>query len=308
MNPEEGQVEEGQVEDAGSDDDFLAGIGGSTETPSHQEPQEEQKPEPQAEPAAQAETPAPEFVQITKADWEALSSKAAAIDELKVAQERLAGTAFGKIGDLQRQLKEGGSRGAVKLSEEDFAELKADYPELADSQLKGMQRLLDKLNAGTSAGPDPEAIKNLLSEQRLSLRQELVEETLETVVPGWKQDVATPAFMGWVEKQPGWKPQYADQRYTDLIRKDPDSELSKLIKANPSSPVAQFFSSRPSDAAALVGAYRKDKSAATEPAKPAAPSARKQQLAAAATPKSTGARAPTRTDDDDFMAGINSRR
>lgn len=307
MNPEEGQVEEGQVEDTGSDDDFLAGIDGSTETPSQTAPQEEQKPEPQADPAAQVETPAPEFIQITKADWEALQSRAAAIDELKVAQERLAGTAFGKIGDLQRQLKEGGSRGPVKLSEEDFAELKADYPELADSQLKGLQRVLDKIG-GPAAAFDTEAIDKRMEERLLQQRQELVEETLETVVPEWKQDVATPDFMGWVEKQPGWKPQYADQRYTDLIRKDPNSELSKLIKANPSSPVAQFFSSRPSDAAALVGAYRRDKSAATEQPRQAPPSARKQQLAAATTPKSSGARAPTRTEDDDFLAGVNAHR
>lgn len=312
MSIEEGQVEEGQVEDTGSDDDFLAGIDSSTETPSQQEPvKEETQPEPQAEPAAPVveETAAPEFVQITKADWEAMQTRAAAIDELKAAQEKLAGTAFGKIGDLQRQIKESGSRsGPVKISEEDFAELMADYPELAGAQLKGLQRAMDRLNAGINAPIDEDAIDRRLNERLESTRQEMVYETLETVVPGWKQDVATPDFMGWVEKQPGWKPQYADARYTDLIRKDPDSELSKLIKANPTSTVARYFSSRPSDAAALVGDFRKDKSAAVAPAKVIAPSARKQQLAAAATPKSSGARAPTRTEDDDFLAGINSRR
>lgn len=309
MSIEEGQVEEGQVEDEGSDDDFLAGIEGSTETPSQQQPQEDQTPEPQTEPAAPVveETPAQEFVQITKADWEAMQARAADIDTLKAAQEKLAGTAFGKIGGLERQFKELGARSGSALSEEDFKDLKENYPELATD----LQKLFAKV-PGAPAAIDQDAIDQRLNErlnERLEItRQEMVYETLETVVPGWKQDVATPDFMGWVEKQPGWKPQYADARYTDLIRKDPDSELSKLIKANPTSTVARYFSSRPSDAAALVGDYRKDKSAAVAPAKAIAPSARKQQLAAATTPKSTGARAPAQTEDDDYLAGIKAHR
>lgn len=305
MSIEEGQVEEGQVEDTGSDDDFLAGIDSSTETPSQQEPQEETQPEPQAEPAAPVveETPAQEFVQITKADWEAMQARAADIDTLKAAQEKLAGTAFGKIGDLQRQLKETETRRGTAPSEASFAKMKENYPELAAD----LQEVFTSMSAGPAA-IDQEAIDRLLTERLDAARQEDRLEALETVVPGWLNDVKTASFNDWMATRPDWKPQYADKEYTDLIRRNPNSELSKLIKANPSSPVAQFFSSRPSDAAALVGAYRKDKSAAVEPAKPAAPSTRKQQLAAATTPKSTGARAPVQTEDDDFMAGIRSRR
>ncbi len=304
MSIEEGQVEEGQVEDTGSDDDFLAGIDSSTETPSQQAPQEETQPEPQTEPAAQVvETAAPEFVQITKADWEAMQTRAAAIDELKAAQGKLADTAFGKIGGLERQFKELGARSGSALSEEDFKDLKENYPELATD----LQKLFAKV-PGAPAAIDQDAIDQRLNERLMLQRQEMVEETLATVVPGWREDVGTKEFASWVEKQPGWKPQYADTRYTDILRQDPDSELSKLIKANPSSTVARYFSNRPSDAAALVGDFRKDKSAAVAPAKVITTSARKQQLAAATTPKSTGARAPVQTDDDDFMAGIKAHR
>jgi len=305
MSIEEGQVEEGQVEDEGSDDDFLAGIdGGSTETPSQQEPAKVETPvEPEQQPTeAAASVAAPEFVQITKADWEAMQSRAAAIDDLRAAQEKLAGTAFGKIGDLQRQLKE--SRAGSTLAEEDFADIKENYPELADT----LQKLLSKMPAGPASGIDLETVEKLLDSREERTRYELRLESLEAAQPKWEQDVKTESFKEWMYSRPNWKPQYADKAYQAVVLNDPNSELNKFIQANPDDPVAQYFSPRISDAAMLVGAFRKDKSAVTVQKPVATPSARKQQLAAAATPKSSGARAPTRTEDDDFLAGLNSRR
>lgn len=237
-------------------------------------------PTPEPEPAATAEPaplPAPEYVQITKDQFDTLMRQAGEVDNLKALPQQV-DKAFGKIGNVERFLKEFQAGGNVEVSDEDFAEMREQYPELAEFQMKGLKRVLSKIKGSGAAAPDAAAIEKIVSERLPELRQETINIALDAVLPAWDEEVKTDAFAKWLEQQP---------------------DDVKALELSP----------KPRDAARLLSKFAQFK--ATPPAQPASPappavSRRAAAVAAAVTPRSSGAAAPAApTEDDEFNAGFN---
>lgn len=180
--------------------DFASGFDGTvTETP----PAEPETP-------AAEDPPAPEYVQITKQDWEALQARAAAID----AHGSQLASVHGSIGNLKQRLD--GLKAAGGVSDEDLAELEAEYPDLANLSL--FKKLKGK--APATQGFDPAEIEKLVQQrvdpviQQVDQRVERAVETrlLETQHEDWREVVGMPEKDGdpipqteyrkWLSAQP----------------------------------------------------------------------------------------------------------
>lgn len=278
------------------DADFDAGFAGTpTETPgstAEAQPSEGAESQPEAPPtgeepaapaaeAAPAETP--EYVQITRAQFDDIMRKSSEVDNLKANLQQTADKVYGKIGGVERILKDLREQPAgqpLKLSEEDFAELKAEFPDLAALHIKGMQRMLDKLPL-RGAAVDPGTIEKVVQESTATVRTDVINSRLDEIVDGnWEEEVKKPEFDEWLNKQPDDIKALADS----ASLRDA-SRMLRLYKAHRDAPVRE-----PTPAPA-----------------PAASPTRSRVLAAAVAPKGTvGKPAVSPSDDDEFNAGFRS--
>lgn len=279
----------------GPDEDFDAGFAGQenpTETPDALDTPEVAETTPaQAEPAA-VEPPAPEYVQITKEDLERLNASAAAVEELRATLTSQGDKTFGKIGGLERVIKElqqsTPAGEAVELSEEDMAEFAQEYPELASLQRTVLNKALGKIKlrgTGTAETFAPEQIDEMVA-KRLDPALKEVDERVEHMVesrllakehPDWKEivDAGNPEsknpYRTWLATQPAeYQAQVNSATNSDLIS-------SSITKFKDAAKAAQAISQRQS------------------------------RIEAAVTPKGAGGNAaPSNSDDDDFEAGFKS--
>lgn len=224
------------------------------------------EPEPQSTSpsTAPAPAPAPEYVQVTRADWDRINASAAKVDEIAATLGKMPDQIYGTMGrTLERRLAElqqaTPQGAAVEISEEDFADLKAEYPELADATRKALNKTLSKIK-GT--GADAKAIEARTGEARQAITAEVTDVTLDAIVKGdWQAEVKTERFDGWLKGQ---------------------------------TPEVQGLASSPKlrDAARMLRLYKEHVDApapaptpAPAPAAPAQPSMRSRQMAAAVAPR-----------------------
>jgi hypothetical protein len=234
-----GETEVLEIDAAESAKQFSAGFDtGSTETPT---PSDAQQPE------AKPEVQAVEYAQLTRAEYDALMAKADRADIDK---------AFGKIGGIERALTQLQAPSGIEVTADDFEELRDEFPELAELQAKGLNKILGKIKGGG----DLSAIENKFSEQVNAIRKQATDTSLDAVVNGdWVAEVNSDAYKTWIAAQPA---EIKALEASDSIR-----DAARLLRAFKSQPVP---SPKP------------------EPR----PSTRQQQLEAAATPRSIGAHAP----------------
>ena len=246
------------------------------------------KPEQVAQPVA--EVVAPKYAQITEDELNDLKARAAKIDEIKATQEKSFGTAFGKIGGIERVLQQLQAMPTLgELSQDDFVELKEQFPELAEMQVKGLNRALAKLKAtAPAAGIDPLRVEELVQERiGTAMQKAEVDKRAEQVTaldadhPDWRELVAKPEFEVWKATQP--------TRFQKTFSKTWDADFL-------------------SDAFADFKASLNKPKPAAAPAPVVPQSTRKDRLAAAVNPRGTGGHAPGPSEDDDFNAGFNSGR
>jgi len=221
------------------------------------------------EPAA----PEVEYAQITKSDYESIQSKLAELETLKAEQASKFDKAFGALGGLKQSIESfrNQATGQIEISPEDFEELRANYPEVADDQIKGLQRVLSKLKGGAT---DPTVVERMVQErlapelQKISseFQGKLIEIQLESAHSDWKEVVTKKEFTDWMDKE-GLQ----------------DSNDPKVVNSY----ISRFKeSSKPKEKA-------EDK-----------PSTRQQRFSAAVTPKGNGANpTPNKTEYDDFLSG-----
>lgn len=280
------EVAEVVIDQATAEADFESGfddpgtIKDATETP------QTETIEVNEEPANEVpEEPAPRFKQITEDEFAALQARAALVDDIKAAQEKQFGTAFGKIGGIERtlgQLSEqlkGGS--GVQINDEDLAELKQEYPELAASLVKGLNGALSKVKGGGQV--DPATLDQLVQErltpalqaaqEKWERRQE--EKSLSRSHADWLQVVNSDAFKSWKDQQPN----------RDEINNSEDSHFVSEVISN----------------------FKKT----LVPPKPKAPQVdpkelRRKQLEASIAPKGSGGHAAGSDGEDDFLNGFKS--
>jgi hypothetical protein len=273
------------------DQDFHSGFSGndidSTTTPDDDDTAGTEESQNQPEDTQQAETvtQAPEYVQITKQDFERLNAAATAIDEIKADSKRQFDSAFGKIGGMQQVLQQiqgqTPSGQAVELDESDFAELKEQWPELADLTLKGFNKALAKLK-GTGAPAASIDVDKLVAERvapeldkvRQEYRAELTDLRMRVHHADWKTVLNSDAFIAWEKTLP------QEEREQFLNSSDPDY---------------------------VAGTISKFKTSQTEAQAKARKNATRQELIdAAVTPRGSGGHPSVKTDEDDFYAGFNS--
>ena len=266
-----------QAEDDAADE--LAFAQGAGDEPAKTE---EKTPEPTATPAEEVK-PEVKYAQITEDDLAALRAKVATIDDLKATLEKSNGTAFGKIGGIERVLKElqAGGQSIGELSPDDFAELKESFPELADMTAKGLNRALAKLKGNPAPAIDQTKVDELVQqgvaktlEQRQAQEQVEADKALTAEHADWREVKEKPEFKTWLQTQP--------QRVQKTYAKTWDADF-----------LADVFT-----------AFKAVKPAAPKPAD----NTRKDRLAAAVNPRGTGGHAPAPSDDDDFNAGFNAAR
>lgn len=176
--------------------------GETTETPSPTESQVEE----------QTREQAPEYVQVTKTEWEDLKGKAAKVDEIVATTQTLKDTAFGRLGRLEARIGEMQTAG---VTDEDLAELANDYPDLANL---GVFKKLKGTVAAAPGGADPETLEKLV-QQRVDPVIQSVDERIERAVEtrllanqyeDWREIVGlTPEgkviqtpYRDWLTKQP----------------------------------------------------------------------------------------------------------
>lgn len=272
------------------DDEFNAGFteedSGPTTTPvptdtepAGQVAEPERKPNP--EPAASE----PKYVQITEDELQRLRAGVTAIDEIKADSKRQFDAAFGKIGGMQQlvdQLKSQTPSGqAVEITEEDFSELKAEWPEMADLSLKGFQRVLSKLK-GTGTPTATIDVDKIVAERvapeiervRNEYRSEITELRLRTHHKDWNQVINSQEFMAWEKTLP------QEERQKFLSSSDPEYVAEVITK------------------------FKDARQAATSKSK--TNSTRQELIEAAVNPRGTGGHAPAPSEDDEFDAGFKS--
>lgn len=274
-----------EVESDETDADFLAGVAAHAEQPTATpaptpQPSPAPTPEPSPEPTPEP-TPEPKYVQITEEQWKALSDKAAKIDQVEQSTAKQLKTAFGKMGSFEDVLKklqtETPAGESVEIAEEDFAEFKEQYPELAEIQLKALNKALGKFK-----GTGPEAIEKIVAhrfEEVTTRVNQTSKDVLAVVFPDWESDVKTPEFLQWMAGQP--------EDVRALAASDKASEAAKLLR--------KFYAAKEAPAA----------TPAPTPAATPVP-VRKRQIAAAVPPKGDGGAPPSRSEDDDFLEGLRS--
>lgn len=281
-------------QEEGGDADFDAGFAGApTVTPEkpaagaqgeQPEGQSTTAEKPADEGQQPTETPAaPEYVQLTKDQLESLMARAQEVDNLKAVPQRI-DQAFGKLGNverilqsLQKQQTEQPQGQPLQLSEADFAELKQQFPEVAELHLKGMQRVLERIKI---PGADPQAIEKVVSERTAAVRTELVDSRLDEIVDGdWRQEVNSQAFKDWLPKQPAEVQALAD---SDSLR-----DAATLMR--------KFKSFRDNPAPAPA-----------QPAQAATPTVKSRVIAAAVPPRGNQAVSRQPTEADEFEAGFKS--
>lgn len=239
------------------------------------------KPEPKEKPAEEK----PEYVQLTKQQFERLEASAKRTED----HEKQMSKAFGTIGDVQkivRGLQGQTPRGsAVKIPDGALDAMKKDFPELAahfqaalEATLKGMEG-----TGGSSAHVDVAEFERKVEDRVVKLAS----EDLDDEFPDWKQivgfaaskDKADPnnAFRKWLATK--------DQAYQDRIN-----------GTNSAGVITRAIRAFQSDTKTTPAAPKPDPQA----------QARANRIQEAVRPKGDGGQPPAKGADDEFEAGFKT--
>lgn len=139
------------------------------------------------------------------------------IESIKTAMESRFGNAFGKLGSLAQTLKTmqdaTGSGEPVTVSEDDLAELKADYPDLTPAIAKSLTRVMARVKGGVrvvSKDVDPELLNGLVDTRAQEVAKKIYDEAqiqdLTDDYPDWAttvgKDGSKTEFRQWLANEP----------------------------------------------------------------------------------------------------------
>ncbi len=238
---------------------------------------------------AETPAPAPEYVQITKQDFETLQASAAKTPELEKRIESL----FGKTGNIQQiinRLQEATPKGdAIELPEDVVSEMEAEYPDIAALLRKSLEKTIKGMRGTGSAEPgasvDQEAVKGLV--QDLANKREM--EALEDAHPDWRVLVGTVDGEGKHDENQPFRKWLAEQPAEYQTKINSTFSSSVITRA-----IEKFKASQAPAPAAVPQPSPKDQS-------------RRDTIRDALPAKSAGEQpTPSKTPDDDFKAGFKS--
>lgn len=255
---------------------------------------------------------APQYVQITQQQLDTLMAAAGKT----ASYDQQLSKAFGTIGNLQQtinRLKEG--NGGFEISDEDFAELQADFPELAGHTRAALERIFKraKPKGGTDqATTQTDKVATSDDEEAAAAAEAAAAEELDALQPGWRDIVGRPddadkPFRKWLATQ--------TTAYQNKIRQTQSaSDIDRAIEKFNQSPEGKAAAAAAATPAPKPG--ETEKPATTEPPKPATTTkpaatreaARRDRIEGAIQPRGTGHAPPPQreTEADAFRAGFGS--
>jgi hypothetical protein len=233
------------------------------------------------------EPPAPKYAQITE---EQLTQIMATVDKTASLQKGLDSVA-GTVGNVRKALDQVRSQtpqgAVVEITDEDFAELKEDFPELAGHTRAALERILKRANlkgTGEPAPPtmDPQTVRTAAAE--IVHQQGLAD--LNDLHPDWQTVVVSAEYRKWLGEQ--------TSEYQDLLHKTYSATIT----------------GRSIDRFRAAQEAAKPKPAAPRPKTPEQPKAdRRDHLRAAVQPRGNGNQPAPHTPptpEENFRAGFNS--
>ena len=249
-------------------------------------PTEEEKP---AEEAPVEEVPAPKIKTITEEEFNQLQESAAQVASMKATLEKQFGTAFGKIGGIERviqQIQASTPTGQVpEISEADLEELGEYGSDMPAAMVKGLNRALSKMK-GTGPAIDENRIQSLV-EERLAPELTKLEQKLETKAvarahPDYKEVFADAGFAEWRNALP-------EDRRAEL---DTSWDSDVITKA-----ISEYKESK-----------KPKETPKAEPKAEAKTNSRKEVLEASVAPRGAPAAVKgKKTEEEEFMEGFNSK-
>lgn len=244
----------------------------------------EAKPEPKA---AKKPEEKPEYIQLTKQQFERLEIAAKRTDDI----ENKFSKAFGTIGDVQkivRTLQSQTPRGAaVKIPVDAFAAMEKDFPELAqhtraalEATLKGMEG-----TGSQTAQVDTEEFERRLEDRVLKLAS----EDLEDEYPNWQK------IVGAVDTRKGEKPDENNAFRKWLATKD-KAYQTRVNSTNSAGVITRAIRAFESETKTAPAAPKPNPQA----------QARASRIQDAVRPKGDGGQPPAKNTDDEFEAGFKT--
>lgn len=268
------------VDDAQENADFSGGFDSkTTETiPAKDRPQTAETPRGEAESQ-------PEYIQITAKDWaevQAATRRTASYDQ---QFSRL----FGTTGNLQKLVNNfqaqtpAGRR--VEIPKDAFAAMERDFPELAQQTRSALEAALSGMHGTGANDADPSKLENMLA----SYNAKREAEVLEDAYPSWRE------IVGAVD--------------ASSVQPDPNNPFRKWLATKDASYQNRINGSV---SAAVIGrairTFQNETKGAPKPTGTPRDTARADRIRSAVQPRGDNAGAgPSKTEDDDFLAGFNSR-
>lgn len=229
----------------------------------------------------QADDPVPEYVQITRQQFEDMQTRLGKIDDLQTAYAKTSGS-IGNLNQIIERLQAATPKGQkVEFTADDVADLTSEFgDELGAAQLKVLQKISGKLN-GTGAAFDPAQVDSVvqarIAESSKGLREEVStairQEMLSDLHPDWTTVRGTPEFLAWKDKLP------SDAKNTLNTTNSVSYLAGKLTEFKDS--------------------LKKQKSATDKG------NLRQKVMASAVQPTGDGGHAQAKSADDDFHSGFN---
>lgn len=154
--------------------------------------------------------PPPEYVQVTKQDFESLMDARKTVTELKSKIDQGFGSLGGKMSSLEKKLLEAQKQTPagepLSLTDEDLAEIRKDYPELATVLKTDLGKIFGRLKGtGKSDAFDAAKMEELLNARTNPLtadQRELALDVMDTWREDWHPTVTGEKFQGWLLTQP----------------------------------------------------------------------------------------------------------
>jgi hypothetical protein len=268
------------VDDAQEQAEFGAGFAGKPAD----KPATPDQPDPPSR-AQVEETPAPEYVQITAKDWAEIKAAAAKT----ASYDQQLSKAFGTIGNLQKlvngfQTQTPAGR-KIEIPKDAFAAMERDFPELAQQTRAALESALSGMSGTGAADVDATKIESMLA----SYTSKREVEALEDAWPDWREIVGA---VDVTKEQP-----------------NPDNPFRKWLATKDAAYQARLNGSQ---SAAVIGrairSFQNETKAAPKPAVKPRDEARAERIRGAVQPRGDNAGAAAgKSDDDEFLAGFNSR-
>lgn len=239
---------------------------------------------------------APEYVQISRKEW----------DETRAAHAKLAGydqqlsKAFGALGnqaklinELRTQQPATPTLRKIEIPKDAFAEMQRDFPELAQQISAALEKSLSGLSGTGAADADPAKLESLVAEITAKHTAKHEMEKLDDAHPGWREIVGA----------------------TDAIRERPNqaNPFRKWLTTKDAAYQTRINSSL---SAAVIGRainlFRTETKASGKPGvatenRSPHDQARADRIRGAVQPRGDAGAAGKPNDDDEFLAGFNSR-